>query len=185
MNRRISMTLDVSSINKAIKQLKTYTDNTLPRKMKELVNALADIGIEVAYSNMGQYDGYVEFRKEFNEVIGGCKAIMIGADLSPVLARWQGDDGGYEVSPIALSEFGSGWLADVKFESMDGIVGQGTMPNAKGHAFDPMGWEWREYQEPHTYHRSIGYEPTHPLYKAWIEMKQDINNVALKVFGKR
>lgn len=179
------MTLDVQSINKAIRQLNNYRDNTLPRKMREFVSALADVGIEVASASMGKYDGYVEFRKELSEVIGASKAILIGSDLSSVLVRWLGDKGGYEVSPIALAEFGSGWLADVKFDSMVGIVGQGTMPNAKGHAFDTYGWEWKDINEPHTYHRSIGYEPTHPLYNAWVQMEKDIQKVALKVFGKR
>lgn len=182
---KITMTLDVQSINKAIRQLNNYRDNTLPRKMREFVSALADVGIEVAAANMGEYDGYVEFRKELSEVIGSSKAIIIGSDLSSVLVRWLGDKGGYEVSPIALAEFGSGWLADVKFDSMVGIVGQGTMPNAKGHAFDTYGWEWKDLDEPHTYHRSIGYEPTHPLYNAWVQMEKDIQKVALKVFGKR
>lgn len=100
---------------------------------------------------------------------------------SPIRSEWRGKNGkteGYDVSPMLLAEFGSGWLADVKYDSMQGIVGQGTMPNAKGHAFDPMGWGWRDLQG--NYHRSIGIRPTYPLFRAITAMKNEAESIAEK-----
>lgn len=182
----VQLSLGTKEISNLIARLKKYRDKTLPKLCKQFVEELANVGIETARSTNGKYSSYIEFKKEIHSAydsIGVVKAVVIGADIAPLLVQWRGKGGkptGYTVSPIALEEFGSGWESDVLFASMQGIVGQGTMPNAKGHAFDPMGWGWQDLDG--TYHRSIGYAPTHPMYNAWIEMLTQIRQIADKVF---
>ena len=69
-----------------------------------------------------------------------------------------------------MAEFGSGAYA---------IGGaQGTFPNQK-HAMHPP-WYWTDMSG--KMHRSYGNEPSRPLYKAKLEMEQQITEVAERVF---
>lgn len=140
-----------------------------------IAKRLVDIGVETAKANViPEYASNVFFtveedRKQTKDITR-VKYTISGQDI-PIFQEWINGSGhvdGYEISPLLLSEFGSGWLSDVKFDGMQGIVGQGTMPNSKGHAFDQMGWGW--YDLNGQYHRSIGVRPTYPIYKARMAM---------------
>lgn len=143
----------------------------------EIAKRLVEIGIETAQQNViPEYASSIYFMKEEkvtkSKDITKVNYVISGRD-NPIHQEWLNASGNvesYEISPLLLSEFGSGWLSDVKYDGMQGIVGQGTMPNSKGHAFDPMGWGW--YDLNGKYHRSIGVRPTYPLYKAKVAMHE-------------
>lgn len=141
----------------------------------EIAKRLIEVGKQTAEQNViPEYSSNIYFMTEEKSVrakdITKVRYTLSGRD-TPIHQEWMNGSGkveGYEISPLLLSEFGSGWLSDVKFDGMQGIVGQGTMPNAKGHAFDPMGWGWYDLQG--NYHRSIGVRPTYPMYRARMAM---------------
>ena len=144
-----------------------------------------DKGIETAKANSGQYKRYISFRKEVAVDDDGVEGYLIATDGVKLIREWYTDakkthKRGYEVSPILLAEFGSGWLS-VVLDNVAG-VGQGTMPNSYGHAADDDGWYW--YDENGIKHHSIGESPTFPMHNAVIEMMNDIEAVAREVFKK-
>ena len=83
-----------------------------------------------------------------------------------------------EVNVLAMAEFGSGKLAKVLFDI--GGVGRGTFPG-QTHAFDDEGWSWKEIGTD-RWHHSVGVEPTHPMYNAYIHMLEQIDAIAQEVF---
>jgi len=79
-----------------------------------------------------------------------------------------------------LAEFGSGWLANISNWNVPG-VGQGTMPNAEGHAFDRDGWWW--YDTNGNKHNSYGEKPTYPMHAAMVAMMMEVDRIAREVFN--
>ena len=186
--------LDVSittkgSIGDAIKALEEYKRELLS-KTETFLEKLAEKGIETAKNTSGQYGKSILFRKEVNIVGDKAECIVIATDGEKILREWypskrDAENGtnkrGYYVSPLLLSEFGSGWLADVMYNVAG--VGQGTMPNSMGHAKDPSGWAW--YDDAGIKHHSIGEPPKYPMHNAMVRMMQEIENTAKEVFGSK
>lgn len=172
---------DIKSI---IKDLEDYK-KSFEDKRVIFLRRLMELGISMANKQLGEFAGMVVFEKTIDENGG----IIVASDGEKLLKVWYTDknltnERSYEVSPLLLSEFGSGWLAEVasgvNMASPIGVVGQGTMPGQK-HAFDEKGWWW--YDEAGEKHHSYGSAPTHPLYHAVIEMQTQIEIVAREVFG--
>lgn len=177
MKLRCSLT-KAGDIDNLIKSLEQYRD-TLDNKVDMFLSRLLNIGIETAKSFSGEYERFITFKKEINNG----EALMIATDGQKIIKEWYTDKKlthkrGYEISPLLMAEFGSGWLAVVLSDI--GGVGQGTMPNSYGHAGDPDGWYW--YDETGYKHHSIGEAPTFPMNNAFIAMQNEIDSVAKKVF---
>ena len=167
------------SIDQLIDELESYK-KTLNRQIELFLNRLLDVGISIAESNSGTYGRYIIFEKKVNVSESEYVGILNGRDAHKVFKEWQTRDGtdGYEISPILMAEFGSGWLAQVLGDVQG--VGQGTMPNAKGHANDPKGWYWKDDD---GWHHSFGEAPTMPMHRASVQMLVNINRIAHEVFG--
>ena len=167
------------SINDLIDALEDYK-RSFQEKTRQFFNALLDIGISVAESNTGEYGQYIIFEKKITETVDGYVGALIGRDGQKIVRQWNTKEGvdGYEISPILMAEFGSGWLAKV-LDNVNG-VGQGTMPDAKGHAFNPNGWWWEDEEGKH---HSYGEAPTFPMHSAMLGMLFDIDRVAREVFN--
>ena len=105
---------------------------------------------------------------------------MIATDGQKVIRRWyyKGSIKSEEVSPLLMSEFGSGWLAEVLYDIQG--VGQGTFPHQK-HAFDEEGWNWTTPDG--VTHHSMGEPPQPTMFSAIVEMQNSIEEVAREVFG--
>lgn len=171
--------LSTKSINHLIGELKKYK-GSLQRKSEELVSRLLDEGIEVAYRHVGRYAGYVEFTKEIEPHTKKVIGVLIGKDSQPFISRWVTKNGEKEaeVSGILMSEFGSGWLANVMWNVAG--VGQGTFPG-QTHATDPNGWYWVD--EAGNKHHSRGEAPQYPMYNADMAMLTQIDAIAREVFN--
>lgn len=177
-NKQLKYSLN--NLDELVKELNKYADS-LAEKRNIFVRALMEEGISVAIAQYGEYAGMIKFEKIIDEKGG----LIIASDGQKLVKTWYTDkaltnERSYEVSPLLLAEFGSGWLAKVYGFDLKGKVGQGTMPEQK-HAFDTNGWYW--YDEDGTMHHSYGEEPKHPLYYATIEMELQINKIAKEVFG--
>lgn len=176
---KITLELSKSSIKKALRGVRNY-ENTLRLKSQLLIERLLEVGISVAYQHTGKYEGYVEFTKEIDigdkQVVG----VLIGRDLKPFISEWKfkGGKRSVEVSGLLMLEFGSGWLADVRWDVPG--VGQGTFPG-QTHATDPDGWWWEDL-DGHKHH-SIGEVPQYPMYNADMRMIEQIDAIAKEVFS--
>ena len=180
--KRINISLTTKgSLDKAIEYLEQYKKE-LVQKSEEFVSMLIDIGIQVAEMNSGDYGSYIVFRKELNPRKDGCEGLLIATDREKIVREWirGGQIVSAEISPLLMSEFGSGWLAQVLFPSVEGQVGQGTFPN-QIHAFDENGWWWTTPDGEK--HHSKGEKPTHPMHEAYVMMYSEIEKVAREVFG--
>ena len=176
---KLQARLNQRSINHLIGELKKY-GNSLESKTELFVSRLIDEGISVAYQHVGRYAGYVEFTKEIQGGKIQCVGLLIGADSKPFISTWKvkGGEKTAEVSGILMSEFGSGWLANVIWNVTG--VGQGTFPG-QTHATDAGGWWWKD--EDGTKHHSIGEVPNYPMHNAEMKMLDRIDAIAKEVFN--
>ena len=184
--KTIKFKLNTESINNAINELKKYRDS-LPGKCQEFVDRLVSMGISVASMNTGDYTNYIEFSKEVNPEKYGATAIM-KASSENIVRRWLTKEGVMEaeVSPILMAEFGSGNYASNAGSGQPNAslamqlgMGQGTFPG-QTHAFDEE-WHWLDLSG--EWHSSSGEIPTMPVFKAFLEMENDVKMVAKEVFN--
>ena len=179
----IKIDLSTSGIQQLQKQLNDYAKNTLPQQAKLFIEKLAELGIKVGMQNTGEYKDYIVFSLENLSVSNkGCKGILVAKDLQQITKEWNVKEGTHDetISPILMAEFGSGWLFDSAWNVPVNGASQGAL-NKYGHALDPNGWYWVDMDE--RLHHSIGELPTYPVYKAYVEMKNNINKIAKEVFG--
>lgn len=174
---KLRLEIDKKSIDKLIKDLEDYK-LSLTAKSQMFVDRLMDEGIQVAYQHLGKYTGYVEFTKEIDSQGSQTIGMLIGKDSKPFISTWMVKGGvkSVEVSGLLMSEFGSGWLANVIWNVQG--VGQGTFPGQK-HAFQSQ-WFWRD--EAGNLHVSKGELPSYPMYSADMAMLSQIDTIAREVF---
>lgn len=184
MSKRLYLSLNkASDIQRVIRELETEK-YSLNKKAERFIYRLADKGIQTAKANAGKYGAYILFKKEVHGTDNGAEGLLIATDGTKLIKEWYTDKNltqkrSYEVSPLLLAEFGSGWLATLQNWNVPG-VGQGTMPNSYGHAFDPDGWYW--YDVAGVKHHSKGEKPTYPMHAAMVAMMMEIESTAREVF---
>ena len=178
MARKIITNISTTQLNQTIDELHQYAQR-LTDRCEQFVNELADIGIQTARVNLtpliNDTDGntldvssLIVFTKEvsFDTETATC---IILPQVQTYITEWL--TGVAVVDPLLMAEFGSGMYA---------IEGhRGTFPNQR-YAFDPKGWFWRDVNG--TLHRSYGIKPSRPLFKAKEEMRNQIHEVAERVF---
>lgn len=170
---------DSKSIRQAKKQLEKYNQGIYD-KCAKFTKKLMDVGISVGKKNCGEYSSQITFRKKYeNTPYGFTGTVEITGNKVIRTWRYKGDYRSVYINALLMAEFGSGFEAEVIVPNVEGQVGQGTFPDQK-HAFDEGGWTWTD--ENNVTHHSMGETPTHPAYYAWMEMKQQINSIALQVF---
>lgn len=186
MKAKYKCRLDTNSIRAMQKALNEYAQ-ALPNRVERAVQILLEKGIRTAKLNTGKYANYIFFDSETAISKNGCTGLMIAWDmeiieewLTSASPKWQ-QVHREKIRPLLLAEFGSGFHADDKNEIQTPGVGQGTMPNNYGHAFDRGGWVW--YDMSGVYHKSDGEKPTYPIYNAYIEMLSQVQNAFIEAFN--
>lgn len=170
MAKKISISLSQKSIENAIKELNQYKDD-LKRKNDEFVKRLAELGIPVINQNISAAAG--DSDKSHNTYI---KVNSFG-DYSQATLIVEGRD-------LLFIEFGAG----VHFNGS-----AGSSPHPKG---QELGYTIGSYgkglgKNDHWYYisesgekvKSFGTESTMPVYKASVEIMQNIRQIAQEVFG--
>jgi len=184
---KITFNLNTKSINNAKRRLRNYK-KSLSKKCAKFVEELSYKGIYVAATNAGEYGKYILFSMEVTEQNDtGAKAIMYGEKQQDIVARWIGAGASIQeavVNPLLMAEFGSGAKAsdasgkeNAKWTPIAG-AGRGTFPG-QVHAEQDR-WYWMDLEG--NWQSSSGVEPPMPIFSAYIEMKDQIENVARKVF---
>ena len=173
---------DANSLKKVSRQLGTY-EYRLQQNAERFVYRLLDKGIATAKANVGKLGTYILFTREVDKDECGAAGLLIATDGAKLIREWYTDKDltqkrSYQVSPLLLAEFGSGWLSNVVWD-IEG-VGQGTMPNSYQHAFDPDGWYW--YDVAGVKQHSKGEKPTYPMHSAMVAMMMEIESTAREVF---
>lgn len=170
------------SVQRAIDNLESYK-RRLEDRVVFFKKRLIEVGIKTAQANSGEYGSYITFSCENldSEV-----SFLQGKDNQLIVKEWYASKKNalehknvrrYEISPLLMAEFGSGFLAKVLYNI--GGVGQGTMPDQK-HAFDASGWYW--YDEDGVKHHSEGENPTFPMHAANMAMLFEVDRIAREVF---
>lgn len=170
MAKKISISLSHKSIENAIKELNQYKED-LRRKNDEFVKRLAELGMPVINQNISAAAG--DSDKSHNTYI---KVNSFG-DYSQATLIVEGRD-------ILFIEFGAG----VHF---NGSAGSSPHPKGqefgytigsygKGHGKNDF---WYYYADTGEAVRSYGTEATMPVYRASVEIIQNIRKIAKEVFG--
>lgn len=162
MPKTISFGLSVKEVQNAIKEVKEY-QKSLDYKIDLLCDRLAEIGIKTIKENLPSTSTNVGCESE--KIVHG-QRINIYAEGKLIL----------------FFEFGSG----IKYNSgnkhpkeSEFGYGVGTYPD-QTHAFDPNGWWY--LGEDGEYHHSYGVKATMPMYKAGMEIRNQVRKIAKEVF---
>lgn len=180
MARVFKSDLSVKGLRKLQKELRQYQRVTFKNQLRQFVSELADVGIRIAKLNKGEFGDYIGFVKELQDTKYNykTKALVIGLNQVPNVVTWLKKGGAHsvEVNSIMMAEFGSGQFA------VNGH--RGTFPDQK-HAMED---EWSyipivdgQLKEQET---SSGVNPTMPLFRASIEMQNQIETIANRVFSR-
>lgn len=179
--------LSINSIDKfteGLKKIQAY-QNDMDRKINLALNRLADEGVAVCYS-CNSFGSMILFTSSqaSTGVPDIAEVVLIGRDVDKIISRWKYKGGvkEAEVSPLLMSEFGSGNFADnSQFENspIQG-VGQGTFPG-QTHAFEAS-WHWVD-ADTNEYHTSSGLKPTYPMLTARNHMMLRVATVFREVFN--
>lgn len=163
------MSLDIASIDKAIKQLEEYQQR-VEKAGKYIAKRLSDMGYEVAY---GVISGHVFTGETLNslEVVQEGNKYIIQAGSQALLFLEFGAGATHGYGHPEASKFG---------------MGPGTYPG-EGHWDDPNGW-WFKTDDPRLirrrgkggqgYGHSYGNAPHMPFYLAKREMRDNILEIA-------
>ena len=169
-NKTIKMELSQKSIQDAIKQLRSY-QKSLVSKNEEFVRRLAELGIPVIDENIALAQG--DSDKSHNTYI---KINSFGDYTQATLVC--------EGKSLAFIEFGAG----IHYNTP-----AGTSPHPKGQDFgytigsygqgNGKNESWVYYADSGEWVRSYGTEATMPVYKASVEIIQNIRRIAKEVFS--
>lgn len=180
MAKRFKADLSVAGLKQLQNDLEEYKKQLMD-KVERYTVELANYGIKVAESNVGNFGKYIVFEVKTEPNKDGCKAVLLARDSAKIISQWKTKDGiqTAEVSPLLMAEFGSGQLA----QNPNNIagVGQGTFNPSSDNAWKEEGWYWIGMDDK-LYH-SYGIDPTMPMYKAAQEMYEIAIRVAREVFG--
>ena len=180
MGRAFRSDLSVKGLRKLQKELRQYQRVEFKSKLQRFASELADVGIRMAKLNRGEFKDYIGFVKEVRDTKYNyqSKALVIGLNQVPNVVTWLKDGGAHsvEINSLMMAEFGSGQFA---------VAGhRGTFPNQK-HAFED---EWSyipivdgRLMEEET---SSGVHATMPMFRAYIDMKNQIETIANRVFSR-
>lgn len=186
--------LNANSLQKLADELRDYA-NSLPMKIEQFLNALADRGIEVAKQNEGDFTGYIVYSKEFETDGSEYMLRMTAKDAQAITNSWYvSSSPNAEIrsdtfSPLLMAEFGSGAYQVDNY-------GIGRLPDSMGHGGDTDGWYWwtdnasyrdGEYmisaKNGRWLFHSRGSHPTMPVHNAVMTMIEEIDSIARSVFG--
>ena len=174
--------------------LKYATD--FENKVRIFLARLAQVGIEVASVNGGDFSPYITYTTKWENDT----TIKITAHSRPLVSEWYASSKTNEkrvevISPLLMAEFGSGHYAIQGTGEATGLGGQGTL-NVYGHAFDTDGWYW--WSDNAAYRseddlmiksangrwkfHSRGVHPSQPLHKAVMACIEQVEEIAREVF---
>ena len=177
---KIKADLSVKGIENVKKKLIQYRDVELPRKCKEFVERLLQIGVDVSKAKISEspLGKYVTITTDVSADKMGCKGILLAKGAVK-------EQEGYEPFSVLLAiEFGSGVHYNPTpnpLISSEFPYGVGTYPN-QIHAYQDLWFYWDEKTQ--EWKPTHGVKATMPMYSADIEIIKNVAKVAKEVFGE-
>lgn len=186
MSRTFKSDLSVKGLRKLAKDLREYKNSIMKTKVSEFVNALADSGIKVAriQADHNQFGAYIGFVKDVKPTKYNyqAKALVIGMNKVPYIARWVNKNGVQEaeVNSLMMAEFGSGQYAIQGY--------RGTFPNNENRESYGLKDQWGYVPVDSSgvageLQLTSGEMPTKPMLSAYNVMKFQIESIARRVFS--
>lgn len=173
MKRVIKVELSPDSIDDAVKELERYTED-LERKLKIFVGTLTQKGVKVAKmavvaSRGDSTNAYVDYTVDSSN-----------GEIITATVFLQGTE-------ALFIEFGAGIAYNTgQQHPMAGEFGYGVGTYPSKHppnkAINPGYWWYKD--ENGQKHRSIGTEATMPIYKASVEIRNNVIKEAIKILRK-
>ena len=163
--RKITVDFSDAGIRRLSRELEDCKED-IGRKVQELVNRLAQEGMEIAqfYFDVGVYDGKKDVTVRVEPRGDKCAAVIA------------------EGNAVLFLEFGAGYLLGYGHPE-PGAYGPGTYPG-KGHWDDPGGWYLpKAAQQATGIEHSMGNPPTAAMYNAVKELERRIQEIAAEVFS--
>lgn len=155
-------------------------------KIQLLTQRLADKGVIVGQTTIGNFGKYVTFSRHTNTH----GVVVVAQETDVIVSRWlrSGDEEVEAVvSPLLMAEFGAGphaiiWEGTTGSTDMlsDGTkIGRGSFPE-QTHAFESSWWYMDLNKQ---WHQASGVKPTRPLHNAMLEIINTVSATAREVFG--
>ena len=176
---KIKEDISVKGIENVKKKLIQYRDVELPRKCKEFVERLLQIGVDVSRAKINEspLGKYVTVTTDVSADKIGCKGVLLAKGAVK-------EQDGYEPFSILLAiEFGVGVHFNPTPNPLSAEMGYGVgaFPG-QVHAMEPGGWYfWSE--EKQQWIHSYGVKATMPMYSADMQIIQNVVKTAKEVFG--
>ena len=177
---KIKADLSVKGIENVKKKLIQYRDVELPRKCKEFVERLLQIGVDVSRAKISEspLGKYVTVTTDVSSDKMGCKGILLAKGAVK-------EQEGYAPFSILLAiEFGAGVHYNPTpnpLISSEFPYGVGTFPG-QTHAYQDMWWYWDESTQ--EWKPTHGVKATMPMYSADMDIIKNVTKVAKEVFGE-
>lgn len=176
--RKYLICLDTEDIEKLKKELLHYRDVELPKKCKEYVKRLAEIGLNTAeiYVNNSTLGKYVTLRIEDNPLFSGHQAVLIATGA---VKKTQGRE---DFNTLLAIEFGAGyyWNKEKHPQADELGYGPGTFPG-QIHAFEDGWFYWDEKANDWRY--THGVKATMPMHQADIAIISEVKRIAKEIFN--
>ena len=174
---KIKSDLSVKGIENVKKKLIQYRDVELPRKCKEFVERLLQIGVDVSRAKISEspLGKYVTVTTDVSADKMGCKGILLAKGAVK-------EQEGYAQFSILLAiEFGAGiHYNPTPNPNADKFgLGVGTFPG-QIHAYEDFWFYWDENAQ--EWKPTHGVKATMPMYSADMEIIQNIVKIAKQVF---
>ena len=174
---KIKEDLSVKGIENVKKKLIQYRDVELPRKCKEFVERLLQIGVDVSRAKISEspLGKYVTVTTDVSADKMGCKGILLAKGAVK-------EQEGYAPFSILLAiEFGAGiHYNPTPNPNADKFgLGVGTFPG-QIHAYEDFWFYWDENAQ--EWKPTHGVKATMPMYSADMEIIQNIVKIAKQVF---
>lgn len=180
----IETRLNSADVRKAADEVRQF-GRDFQTKVHQVLQRLADKGINTAQTTIGNFGKFVTFSKQ----TAGDGVVVVAQETNVIVARWlrKGEEVEAVVSPLLMAEFGAGSHA-VIWEGLtsntdtlpDGRkIGRGTFPE-QTHAFQSSWWYMDLNKQ---WHQASGINPTRPLHNAVLEIITQIESTAREVFG--
>ena len=162
---RIDISLSEKSVLKAIQKVEAYKDK-LNRRMETFLNRLAEAGIDVARATIEHVSAEEKGAYSLETRTDGENGVSIVLSGNKVL----------------FVEFGAGiaFSQPQNPKAAEFGYGLGTYPG-QTHAYNEQGWWY--YGEDGTSRHSRGNAPYMPMYKASVEIRNRVREIAKEVFG--
>lgn len=175
--RKFAADLSVKGIKELQKQLRDY-QNDITRKCRELVERLAERGVNVAQADINEspLGKYVSLKTDITPEQAGCRAVLIATGKNFE------HDGYAPFNSLLAIEFGAGiHYNPIPNPNADELgLGVGTFPG-QVHAFEDYWFYWNE--EKQKWLPTHGVKATMPMYNASVDIAADVVKIAREVFG--